>query len=339
MALGADPILIAVVVIGLAFDVSNGFHDSSNSIAALVATRAAKPGPAVLMATICTVLGPILVATAVADTIGGIVTLDPPETLLALLSALLAGLIWNVVTWYAGLPSSSSHALVGGLVGAGLVMAGTSAIRWGGMDGLRPVGVIGVLVGLAISPLLGAAVAWLAARAAQWGLRRGTRALRRPVLQSEWVASGALAFAHGANDAQKTMGVLTLALLVGGAIPSFVVPLWVKLACGTALTIGTALGGWRIVRTIGRRIYRMRPVDGLVSSGSSAVIISAASVLGAPVSTTHVVSSSVVGAGAARRARHVGWRIVRDIVAAWVITMPVCAIVAAIICAIGKAVS
>ncbi len=159
------------------------------------------------------------------------------------------------------------------------------------------------------------------------------------MLKGEWVASAGLAFAHGANDAQKTMGVLTLALVSAGALDDFVVPLWVKLACGIALSIGTALGGWRIVHTIGRSIYRLRPIDGLVSSGSSTLIISAASVVGAPVSTTHVVASSVVGAGAERRTRHVGWRVVRDILAAWVITMPICAVLAALVCLLGKAIT
>ena len=251
-----DAVLIAVVALGITFDFSNGFHDSSNSIAALVATRAARPGPAVAMASFFTILGPILVATAVADTIGGIVTLDASETLIVLLSALLAGLIWNIFTWYRGLPSSSSHALVGGLVGAGLVMAGASAINWGGLDGLKPIGVLGVLIGLAISPVLGAAVALAVSYGARRGTRRATKNLRKPVKRGEWVAAATLAFTHGANDAQKTMGVITLALVAGNAIPSFVVPLWVKLACGLALTAGTALGGWRIVHTIGRTIYR-----------------------------------------------------------------------------------
>lgn len=331
--------LIAVVVVGLVFDVTNGFHDSSNSIAALVATRAARPAAAIMLATVFTMLGPILVATAVADTIGGIVTLGPDQTLVVLLSALVAGVTWNLVTWYWGLPSSSSHALVGGLVGAGLVMAGVSAITWGGFDGLRPVGVVGVLVGLAISPLLGAAVAWLVVRASRRRVLRATKAVRRPVLQGEWVTSATLAFTHGANDAQKTMGVLTLALVAGGAIPAFVVPLWVKLLCGAALTLGTALGGWRIVHTIGRTIYRLRPVDGLISSGSSTLIIGVASMVGAPVSTTHVVSSSVVGIGAARHAKHVGWRIVRDILLAWLVTMPACALIAAALVTAWKVIS
>lgn len=331
--------MVVVVLLGLAFDVSNGFHDSSNSIATLVSTRAARPGPAIVLATVFTLLGPILVATAVADTIGGIVTLDPSQTLIVLAAALAAGLAWNLLTWFRGLPSSSSHALIGGLVGAGVVMAGSSAIQWGGFVGLHPVGVIGALVGLAIAPVLGAAVAWVGTRLARRATRSATKALRLPIMRSEWGTAAALSFAHGANDAQKTMGVLTLALVAAGALPTFVVPLWVKIACGLALTLGTALGGWRIVRTIGRRIYRLRPLDGLVSSGSSTAIIAAASAVGAPVSTTHVVSSSVVGVGAAQHARHVGWRVVRDILTAWVVTMPMCAIIAAVLCSIGKAVT
>ncbi len=325
-----------VILLGIAFDVSNGFHDSSNAIAALVATRAARPGPAVVLASVFTILGPILVATAVADTVGGLLDVDPEQTMAVLLSALVAGLLWNIATWYRGLPSSSSHALVGGLVGAALVVAGPSAVVWGGFNGVFPYGVLGVLVGLAISPLLGAAVAWVVAVAATRATRRASRQVRTPVLRGEWVTAATLSFAHGANDAQKTMGLLTLALVAGGVIPEFVVPLWVKIVCGLALTVGTALGGWRIVRTIGRRIYRLRPLDGLVSSGSSSVIIGLASAVGAPVSTTHVVSSSVVGVGASQRRRHVGWTVVRDILLAWVVTLPGCALLGAVVCALVR---
>jgi PiT family inorganic phosphate transporter len=330
-----EVLLVVVVLLALAFDASNGFHDSSNAIATLVATRAARPGPAIAMATVFTMLGPILMATAVAETIGGIVRLEESQTLGVLFSALLAGLIWNMLTWYRGLPSSSSHALIGGLVGAGLVVAGPASINWGGVEGLRPDGVAGALAGLAISPLLGFSVAWMLAYFAARGTRRATKRLRGPVLKGEWATSAGLAFTHGANDAQKTMGVITLALVAAGAIETFVVPLWVKVACGAALTIGTALGGWRIVHTIGRSIYRLRPLDGMVGSGSSALVIGAASGLGAPVSTTHVVSSSVVGVGAARRVRHVGWRIVGDMGLAWVVTMPACALLAALLSVLG----
>lgn len=331
-----EGLLVAVVLLGLAFDVSNGFHDSSNAIATLVATRAGRPGPAIAMASVFTMLGPILAATAVAETIGGIVEVGQSQTLLLLCSALLAGLIWNGLTWYRGLPSSSSHALIGGLVGAGLVLAGPTSINWGGFSGLRPDGVLGALAGLAVSPLLGFAVAGALAAVAARGTRRATKRLRGPVLRGQWVTAAGLAFTHGANDAQKTMGIITLGLVAGGAIPAFVVPLWVKVVCGAALTLGTALGGWRIVHTIGRSIYRLRPLDGMVSSGSSALIIGAASGLGAPVSTTHVVSSSVVGVGAARRARHVGWQVVREMGLAWVVTMPACALLAGSLSAVGR---
>lgn len=331
-------VLVVVVLLGIAFDFSNGFHDSSNSIATLVATRAARPGPAVALASFFTILGPILLATAVADTIGGIVTLDESETLLVLLSALLAALAWNLLTWWRGLPSSSSHALVGGLVGAGLVMAGASAINWGGFNGIEPFGVFGVLVGLAISPVLGGLVALVVSLAARRATRRASKAVAKPIRGGEWVTAATLSFTHGANDAQKTMGVITLALVAGGAIPSFAVPVWVKLVCGVSLTAGTAFGGWRIVHTIGRTIYRIRPIDGLVSSGSSSVIIGVASLVGAPVSTTHVVSSSVVGVGASRHRRHVGWAVVADILLAWLVTMPSCAAIAAIVCLLGKAI-
>lgn len=320
--------VVLVVVLGLAFDLSNGFHDSSNAIAAPVATGAMRPGQAVTLSAVFNLLGPIVVGTAVADTVGGILAVDPDQMLGVLTCALLAALAWNLLTWWKGLPSSSSHALVGAMVGAGLATAGLGAVVWGGMDGLRPYGVLGVLVALAISPLLGAGAGWLGERLARRALRRARRGVEPRVLRGEWVTSAALAFSHGANDAQKTMGLITAALLAGGLISTFTVPLWVKVACAAALTIGSALGGWRIVRTIGRGIYRLRPLDGLVSQGTSAAVIGGAALLGAPVSTTHVVASSVVGVGAARRRRHVRWPVVREILAAWVITMPGCAVIA-----------
>lgn len=323
--------IVLVVVLALAFDLSNGFHDASNAIAAPVATGAMRPGQAVTVSAVFNLLGPILVGTAVADTVGGILAVDPALMVGVLACSLLAALGWNLATWWWGLPSSSSHALVGAMVGAGLVTAGTGAVVWGGFDGLRPSGVVGVLVALAISPLLGAGVGWLGEVLARRALRRARRGVERGVRRGEWVTAAALAFAHGANDAQKTMGLITAALLAVGAISTFAVPLWVKVACATALTVGSALGGWRIVRTIGRGIYRLRPLDGLVSQASSAGVIGGAALLGAPVSTTHVVASSVVGVGAARRRRHVRWPVVQEILAAWLVTMPACALAAGLL--------
>ena len=322
-------VLVAVVALALTFDLTNGFHDSSNSLAAPVATRAMTPVQALSVAALFNLLGPIVAGTAVADTVGGLVRVDTDDLLAILASALAAAVTWNLLTWRFGLPSSSSHALVGGLVGSTLVFTGPSAVNWGGMSGFHPVGVLGVLLALATSPLLGGAAGWAADASARRALRRADRRVSRPLKAGQWGTSAALAFAHGTNDAQKTMGLITLALLAAGELPEFAVPLWVKVVCAAAMTTGTALGGWRIVRTLGRGIYRIRPLDGLASQGSSALVIGAAAALGGPVSTTHVVASSVVGVGAARRKRHVRWRVVREILLAWLITLPGCAALAA----------
>jgi inorganic phosphate transporter, PiT family len=317
--------LAVLVLLAVAFDVTNGFHDSSNSVAAPVATRAMRPAVAVAVAAVFTILGPILAGTAVADTVGGLISVGTANTVAILLASLSAAVTWNLMTWWWGLPSSSSHALVGGLVGAGVVVGGLGAVQWGGFDGWRPIGVAGVLVALAVSPLAGGLAGWLGEAAARRSLRRARRGVTGSILHGEWVTSSTLAFAHGTNDAQKTMGLITLALVATGTIPSFVVPLWVKLVCAVALTVGTALGGWRIVRTLGRGIYRIRPLDGFMSQASSALVIGGSAALGAPVSTTHVVASSVVGVGAQRRWRHVRWAVVREIGLAWVVTLPACA--------------
>lgn len=323
--------LVFVVVLAVTFDVTNGFHDSSNSVAAPVATRAMRPATAVGLAAVFTVLGPVLAGTAVADTVGGLISVGTANTLGILLASLLAAVSWNLATWWRGLPSSSSHALVGGLVGASVVVGGLSAVQWGGLDGWRPVGVAGVLFALAISPLVGGLAGWIGEFAARRSLRRAQRRVTRSILRGEWATSCALAFAHGTNDAQKTMGLITLALVAAGLIPSFVVPLWVKLICAIALTVGTGLGGWRIVRTLGHGIYRIRPLDGLMSQASSTLVVGGAAALGAPVSTTHVVASSVVGVGAQRRWKHVRWAVVREMGLAWVVTLPACAGIGAIV--------
>jgi len=324
--------LVLAIGVALLFALTNGLHDAANSIAALVATRAARPGPAVALATAGNVIGPLLLGTAVANTLAGIVTLPPEQTVAVIGAGLSASVIWNTFTWRLGIPSSSGHALIGGLVGAALLQAGTGAVYWGGLDGLRPVGVLGVLLALAIAPVFGL----LAGLVAEWllrlGARRATREVRRPIRVGEWVASGALAFGHGTNDAQKAIGLVAAVLLAEGKIGSLDAPLWVKLSCSAALTVGTALGGWPIVHTIGRRIFRIRPIDGLASQTSSTAVIVASSIVGAPVSTTHVVASSVVGVGVGRRRwRHVGWRVVRDMLFAWVTTLPVCAVLAAVL--------
>jgi PiT family inorganic phosphate transporter len=217
-------------------------------------------------------------------------------------------------------------------VGAAVVEAGSGAVNWGGVGGGHPAGVIGALVALAISPVLGFGAAWAMERVVRRGLRRVTTRANRPVQRAQWGTSGWLAISHGANDAQKAVGVLAVLLLANGTTRSLSAPLWATLACAAALTVGTALGGWRIVKTIGRRIFRIRPVDGLVSQTSSAAVILAASLVGAPASTTQVVSSSVVGVGVGRRRyRHVGWGVVGSILLAWVTTFPAAAVLAALL--------
>ncbi|HTS73725.1 MAG TPA: inorganic phosphate transporter [Gaiellaceae bacterium] len=319
------------VSLALVFSLTNGFQDAANAIATLVATRGARPGQAVLLSAIFNLLGALLVGTAVASTIAGIVTVPQADAVAVIGAGTVGAVAWNLLTWWRGLPSSSGHALVGGLVGAALVEGGLDAIRWGGLDGLKPVGVFGVLIALAVSPPLGFALGFGFLRLARRALRHGTRLVRGPIRVGEWGMSAALSFGHGANDAQKAMGLIAALLLATGRQSTFAVPLSVKLGCGAALTIGTALGGWRIVHTIGRRIFRLAPIDAFASQSSSTAVILAASYLGGPVSTTHVVSSSVVGVGGGRRRwRHIRWRVVRSIAFAWLLTLPATAVLGAV---------
>lgn len=335
-----DTGLVLAIALAIGFAVTNGLHDASNAIATLVATRAARPGPAIVLAAVFNLLGPLLIGAAVADTIGGILKVDPSTATEVIGCALLAATSWNLFTWRLGLPSSSGHALVGALVGAALVEGGADAVNWGGLDGLHPSGVLGTLAALAISPLLGALAGLLAIRGLRRLARRAARRWATPVNAGQWVMSAALAFSHGANDAQKTVGVVAALLLAAGEIDTLSAPTWATLACSLALTAGTALGGWRIIRTVGRRIYRIQPVEGLSSQGASAGVIFGASVLGAPTSTTQVVASSVVGIGAGRRRlHHVHWAIVRQMGLAWLVTMPIAAALAAVALELWRAVA
>jgi PiT family inorganic phosphate transporter len=323
--------LAVALALALAFAVTNGVHDAANAIAALVATRAARPLPAVLMAAAFNLLGPLVAGAAVADTIGGIVIVAGSDGVRVIGAGLLAAVTWNAGTWALGLPSSSGHALIGGLVGAGLVVGGADAIHWGGLDGWHPSGVVGTLIALAVSPLLGALAALLAIRALRRAGRRTTRRWRGPTRGAEWALSAALAFSHGANDAQKSVGVIAALMLADGRVETLSAPWWAAPACALALTSGTAAGGWRIVKTVGRRIYHIHPLDAVASQGASAGVIFGASLLGAPVSTTQVVASSVLGVGGGRRRwRHVNWTIVRNTAIGWLVTLPATAALAAL---------
>jgi len=322
--------LVVAVVLALAFAATNGFLDAANSIAALVATRAATPAQAIVVASVFNLLGPLLVGAAVANTIGGIVTVTPAAADEVIGVGLAAAVFWNLAAWSRALPSSSGQALVGGLVGAALAEGGVHAVNWGGFEGGHPVGVFGTLISLAISPPLGALGALLVIRVMRRLGRRATRQWGSPVRGGQWAMASALAFSHGANDAQKSVGVIAALLLANGQTSTLAAPTWVTLGCAVALTAGTALGGWRIIRTVGRRIYRIQPVEGLASTTASAAVIFGASLAGAPTSTSQVVASSVVGVGGGRwRWHHVHWEVVRQMGLAWLITLPVTGVLAA----------
>jgi PiT family inorganic phosphate transporter len=331
--------LLIAILLALAFALTNGFHDAANAIATLVATRGATPGQAIVLSSVFNMLGAVLLGTAVADTIGGIVQVGPQDTVAVIGSGLAGATSWNLLTWWRGLPSSSGHALVGGLVGAALAQGGAEAVNWGGFDGWHPVGVIGVLVALLVSPVVGFAFGFLLLRLLRRASRRWTQRWRGPTVAGGWAAAAGLSYSHGANDAQKAMGVIAALLLATGHTASFTVPLWVKVLTGVTLTLGTAMGGWRIIRTVGQRIFSLKPLDSVSSQLSSTAVIFSASLLGAPVSTTQVVASSVVGVGGARRRwRHVRWQIVRDMSVAWVTTLPATALLGVLFLGVWKGV-
>lgn len=336
--------LIIAIGFAAAFALTNGFHDASNAIATLVATRGATPGQAVLLSAVFNMGGAVLLGTAVADTIGKIVTVPQTQVVTVVGAGLAGATAWNLLTWALGLPSSSGHALVGGLGGAAIAdgvisgYGGPQSVQWGGFEGWHPTGIIGVLVALLISPMLGFVFAFALLRLLRLVSRRWTTRWANPVRAGGWLAAAGLSFSHGGNDAQKAMGVIAVLLLASGHTTTLSVPLWAKILTGVALTAGTALGGWRIVRTIGRRIFTLTPVDSFSSQVSSTAVILGASLIGAPVSTTQVVASSVVGVGAGRRRwRHVRWQIVREMGVAWLTTIPAAALVAIVVLLIWRA--
>ncbi len=312
-------LLILVVVLAFVFDYINGFHDTANAIATSVATRVLTPGQAVLMAGILNFVG-ALTGTEVAKAVGKGIVGPEHTTQLLVLATLISAIVWNLITWYFGIPSSSSHALVFSIVGAGIAAAGTGAIQWGGK-------VLQTLLGLLLSPLFGFVGAFLIGAALLW-LVANWRPRRVSVLfgRLQVVSAAFMAFSHGSNDAQKTMGVITLALASylhweGSKIE---VPLWVKLGSALAMAIGTATGGWRIIKTMGLKIVELRPIDGFAAEVAAASVIQAASSFGVPISTTHTISSAILGIGATKRLSAVKWGVAGRMVAAWVITIPAC---------------
>ncbi len=323
---------VAAVLIVLVFDYTNGFHDAANIVASIIASRAMTPVQAILIVATFEFLGPLLGGTAVANTIGKFISLEGVDAILALqilVCGLFGAITWNLLTWWKGIPSSSSHALVGGLVGAVVVAVGGDHVVWGFRelaDG-HITGIVKVLAALILSPLIGFWGGFLLHRIMLTLLRGAKPIINRNLRGAQYFTAAGLAFSHGANDAQKSMGILTLVLLLGGFIEHFEVPFWVILACAVAMTLGILSGGWRIVRTLGFAIYKVRPLHALDSQLTSAAVIFTASAIGAPVSTTHVVATSIMGIGASERPKAVRWAKAREIATTWVITIPGAALV------------
>jgi PiT family inorganic phosphate transporter len=317
-------LVVIVVAVALAFDVTNGFHDAANAVATAVSTRAFSPRAAMAMAAVLNLVGALL-GHGVARTIGsGIVTPQSGEHgLVIVLAGLLGAIVWNLATWVLGLPSSSSHALIGGLAGAGL--ASSSDVHW-------PVIVEKVLVPMVVSPLVGFALAYLVMLTVLWGFRRrNAHRVQRGFRSGQRISAAAMALGHGLQDAQKTMGVITLALVTGGFWTGSSIPLWVTLAAAGAISLGTWSGGWRIMRTLGRRVIQLDPARGFAAESTAAsVLYVTAFAFAAPISTTHTITSAIMGVGATRRLSAVRWGLARDIGVAWVLTIPAAALVAAL---------
>ena len=321
----ANGLVVALIIaVALVFDFTNGFHDAANAIATSVSTRALKPRTAVLLAAVFNLVGAFL-TTNVANTVGkGIVQMQ--AVTLALVGAALVGaIVWNLITWRLGLPSSSSHALIGGLIGAMLVAHGPAFVLTKGI-------VAKVVVPGLLSPLAGLVVGFLVMLALYWLFRAWAPArLNRTFRGAQVLSAAYVSFSHGANDAQKTMGVITLSLVAGGFQHKFAVPPWVIVMSALAIALGTYSGGWRIIRTVGQRIFRLQPISGFAAQTSAATILLVASLKGLPVSTTHVAASTVMGVGSTRRVSAVRWGVAGNILIAWVLTIPCAAAMAALI--------
>src|SRR6476646_6264503 len=324
----ALPLLVGLVLVALAFDFLNGLHDAANSIATVVATRLLGPVQAVAFAAFFNFAAYFLTLAfpslhAVADTIGkGLIDKDliTPAVVFA---ALVGAMFWNVVTWLKGIPSSSSHALIGGLIGAGVAHAGLTGIKWAGLNKTLIAIVLSPLLGMILAMLIMLLSSWLAARASVGGAERTFRGLHL-------LSAATLSLTHGLNDAQKTMGIITVLLYSTGYLHGdFQVPHWVAISCYIAIALGTLTGGWKIIETMGSRITKLSQHQGFSASAAGSIMLFIASVLGIPVSTTHTITGSVIGAGVARRASAVRWNVAQNVVAAWIITIPASASVGA----------
>lgn len=324
-------VLIIFIAAALAFDFLNGLHDSANIVATMISSRAMGPRQALLLSAAAHFVAPFLFGVAVATTIGQEIVKPYANTTAVVLSGLVAAIVWNLIIWLLGIPSSSSHALVGGLVGAALVGYGADAVQ------LR--GVLKIAAALLLSPGLGLLGGYMFMKVVLFLARGASPRINWFFKRAQTITALALALSHGTNDAQKTMGIITMGLVGGGVLAQFRVPAWVIAASAGAISLGTAIGGWRIIRTLGGKFYKIRPVHSFTAQATSAAVILGTALLGGPVSTTQVVSSAIVGVGSAERLSKVRWGVVGNIVTAWLLTIPASGLLAAlaytIMCQIG----
>ena len=316
-------LIILVVVLALTFDFINGFHDTANAIATCVSTRAIRPGVAIIGTAILNFLG-AMISTGVAKTIGGdIVTSASMVNEVIIVAGLIGAIIWNLVTWWFGMPSSSSHALIGGIIGAVIISVGVSALNgWG---------IVKIVLSLVISPVAAMVCGYILMKIV-FAICHSYKPARVNLTANrlQIISAALMAFSHGSNDAQKSMGIITLALLSGGFIGTLEVPDIVKLLCAAAMAAGTSVGGWKIIRTVGGKIFKMHPIHGFAADLNSSLVIFSATLLHLPVSTTHVVSGSIMGVGSAERVKAVHWDVARQMVTAWVMTIPCTALMGAL---------
>lgn len=332
-------ITIAVVVLALAFDFINGFHDTANAIATSVSTRVLTPTAAILMSAILNFAG-ALISTEVAKTIGSGIVAPQSVTQEVVIAALVGAIIWNLITWYFGIPSSSSHALIGGLLGSAIVYEIIlTAKQAGGVSMVKALGIVNwynffdkIILWLILSPIIGFGIGFIFMVALQWilkGVRPNT--VTKVFSKAQIASAAAMALNHGMNDAQKSMGIIAMALTTGGLIHTFYVPDWVKFSCAIAMALGTSIGGWKIIKTMGMNMARLAPVNGFAAEAGAAAVIFTASMMHAPVSTTHIISTSIMGVGASKRLSSVRWTVAKNIVWAWVLTIPVTAFISGLV--------
>jgi len=311
-------LLIVTIIIALGFEITNAFHDTANSIATTVSTKVLTPKKAILLASVFNLIG-ALMSNNVAKTISSGLTL-PINSQLVIISALVAAIVWNLVTWHFGLPSSSSHAIIGGLLGASITYAGFNIVKWGGV-------VTKVLIPIITSPVLGFIIALIIIKV----LNTFTVSDNKWFKKLQILSATFMAYAHGSNDASKTMGIITMALVSSGFYTGTNIPVWVIILCAVTMAIGTSFGGWKIIRTMGDKITTLDNKQGFVAETSAAIVIESMSVFAIPVSTTHVISSSIIGVGASKGKESVAWNIVTNMLSAWILTIPVTAVLASII--------